>query len=181
MRIHSVLTTQEINWARTAVRECHLARQLVHYAMRHHVLPKHLEPGLVMLRDPKILEHGREGLKQLTAAIKDHSYRIFAEGGRLHVVSGGLHLEGEDPYDLFQQLLPRGREAIDASHAFYLGYEMAKAVTALTLGKDYRQDEALDWGMLTVPELSRRQRRALRMTGRRSQPDCSELEQDLCE
>jgi hypothetical protein len=29
---------------------------------------------------------------------------------------------------------------------------MAKAATALTLGKDYRQDEALDWGFLTAAE-----------------------------
>ena len=35
---------------------------------------------------------------------------------------------------------------------------MAKAVTALTLGKDYRQDEALDWGFLTRPEQSHRAR-----------------------
>ena len=42
---------------------------------------------------------------------------------------------------------------MDPNHAFYLGYEMAKAVTALTLGKDYRQDQALDWGYLTKPEI----------------------------
>ena len=41
---------------------------------------------------------------------------------------------------------------LDPSHAFYLGYEMAKAVTALTLGKNYTQDQALRWGFLTVPE-----------------------------
>jgi hypothetical protein len=40
----------------------------------------------------------------------------------------------------------------DAAHAFYLGYEMAKAVTALTLGKNYAQDQALRWGFLTRPE-----------------------------
>ena len=45
---------------------------------------------------------------------------------------------------------------IDPAHAFYLGYEMAKAATALTLGKDYRQDEALDWGFLTREEKSHR-------------------------
>ena len=45
---------------------------------------------------------------------------------------------------------------LDAAHAFYLGYEMAKAVTALTLGKEYRQDEALDWGFLTRAETSHR-------------------------
>jgi hypothetical protein len=31
---------------------------------------------------------------------------------------------------------------------------VAKAVTALTLGKDYRQDQALDWGHLTRPEIA---------------------------
>jgi hypothetical protein len=30
---------------------------------------------------------------------------------------------------------------------------MAKAATALTLDKDYRQDQALDWGHLTQPEI----------------------------
>lgn len=165
--IRSILTTQEINWARTAIRECDLARRLVHYAVHHHVLPKHLEPGLVMLRDTNVLEHGREALEQLAAAIKDHSYRIFADAGRLHVISAGLHLEGEDPFELFETLLPQAAQPIDPSHAFYLGYEMAKAVTALTLGKNYRQDEALDWGMLTVRELTRRERRALRMARQR--------------
>ena len=47
-------------------------------------------------------------------------------------------------------------EPIDASHAFYLGYEMAKAATALTLGKDYTQDQALRWGFLTRAEESHR-------------------------
>jgi hypothetical protein len=31
---------------------------------------------------------------------------------------------------------------------------MAKAVTAITLDKDYRQDQALDWGHLTQPEIA---------------------------
>ena len=33
---------------------------------------------------------------------------------------------------------------------------MAKAVTALTLGKNYTQDQALRWGFLTVPETRHR-------------------------
>ena len=47
----------------------------------------------------------------------------------------------------------------EASHAFYLGYELAKAKTALLLGKAYRQDEALDWGFLTEAEESHLERR----------------------
>src|SRR5262249_38468133 len=44
--IRSVLTTQVINWARTAVRECDLARRLVHYAVANRSLPKHIDPRL---------------------------------------------------------------------------------------------------------------------------------------
>ena len=36
---------------------------------------------------------------------------------------------------------------------------MAKAMTALTLGKQYQQDEALNWGLLTRPEASALERR----------------------
>jgi dihydropteroate synthase len=174
--VRSVLTSEEVNWTRTAVRECDLARRLVSYAVRHHVLPKHLEPRLVMLRDVKLLERGAEELARLAAAITDHSYRVFAEGGKLHVISAGVHLEGTDPFDLFEQLLPRAAQPIDASHAFYLGYEMAKAVTALTLGKNYRQDEALDWGMLTVRELTRLERRAIRLARQRKESGCDDGE-----
>ena len=41
---------------------------------------------------------------------------------------------------------------LDPGHAFYLGYEMCKALTALTLGKTYEQDESLNWGLATRPE-----------------------------
>jgi dihydropteroate synthase-like protein len=158
--IRSVLTTQVINWARTSVRECDLARRLVYFAHRHRTLPKRLEPRLVMLRDCEVPRHGREALARLACEIKDPNYRIFAEDGKLHVISAGLHLADGDPFALFEQLLSRAPRDIDASHAFYLGYELAKATTALTLGKDYRQDEALDWGFLTVAEQSHRHRAA---------------------
>ena len=55
---------------------------------------------------------------------------------------------------MFAALAAAGRDDVDPSHAFYLGYEMAKAVTALSLDKDYRQDQALDWGHLTRPEIA---------------------------
>jgi hypothetical protein len=159
LTIRSVLTTQVINWARTSVRECDLSRRLVHYAVQNRVPPKHLEPQLVMLRDEKVLEFGPEQLDSLASQIKDNNFRIFAERGKLHLLSGGWRLENADPYLLFEQLLAQEPGHLDPSHAFYLGYEMAKAVTALTLGKNYRQDEALDWGYLTVPEQSHRERK----------------------
>lgn len=158
--IRSVLTTQVINWARSSVRECDLARRLVHYAVSQRTLPKHVEPRLVMLRDPQVLPFAAGEFDRLAAQIKDHNVRLFADAGRLHAVTAGLHLSDDDPFRLFAQLLAQSTHPIDASHAFYLGYEAAKAVTALALGKDYRQDEALDWGFLTRPEVSHRPTRA---------------------
>lgn len=157
LNIRSVLSTQVINWARTSIRECDLARRLVHYALAARTLPKHVEPRLVMLRDTRLHAFGPEALERLAENIRDQNYRIFAEGGQLHVIAAGLHLAGEDPFELFDSLAGRTERPLEASHAFYLGYEMAKAVTALTLGKNYRQDQALDWGFLTRPEKSHRE------------------------
>jgi dihydropteroate synthase-like protein len=153
--IRSVLTTQVIHWARTCVRELDLARRLVHRAVTQKRLPKHLEPDLHLLRDAAVLEHGQETLDRLAAALRDGNFRLFAERGAIHVLAAGLQVEGTDPFALFARL-----GVSDAAHAFYLGYEMAKAVTALTLGKSYVQDEALRWGFLTAEEKSHLARRA---------------------
>jgi dihydropteroate synthase-like protein len=153
--IRSVLTTEVINWARSSVRELDLARKLVHHACMHQVLPKHLEPDLVLLRDPKLREYGGAFLAELARSVTDRNFRLFAERGLLHVINCDMHLTGGDPFELFAQMLRQ--TPIDPSHAFYLGYEMAKAVTALTLGKNYVQDQALRWGFLTVSEQTHRE------------------------
>jgi hypothetical protein len=130
------------------------ARRLVYHAVTRRVLPKRLGPELVMLRDTKLREHGEVALRELATRITDRNYRLFAEQGSLHVFNGLVELHGDDPFVLFRQMLHR--DDIDPEHAFYLGYEMAKAVTALTLGKNYVQDQALQWGMLTKPERTHR-------------------------
>jgi dihydropteroate synthase-like protein len=153
--IRSVLTTEVINWARSAVREFDLARRLVYHAVQKKVLPKRLEPNLVMLRDPRLYEQGDDALAELAARVTDPNYRIFAERGEIHVLNGSVYLCGSDPFEVFERLAAADPK-LDGAHAFYLGYEFAKAVTALTLGKNYAQDQALRWGFLTVPEVSHR-------------------------
>ncbi len=152
--IRSVLTTEVINWSRSSVRELDLARRLVYYACKNRVPPKHLDPRLIVLRDEKLRERGVAALDELAHRITDPNFRLFAERGLIHVINRNMHLRGADPFELFQEMLKL--EEIDPSHAFYLGYELAKAVTALTLGKNYVQDQALDWGFLTRPEKSHR-------------------------
>lgn len=147
--IRSVLTTAVINWAQSSVREIDLARRLAHHAVTRRTLPKHVEPRLVMLRDPEVAEFGAENIAELHRRIRDRNWRIFAEGGTIHALNHDRLLQDTDPFRLFEQM-----GVSDPSHAFYLGYELMKARTALTLSKSYRQDQALEWGFLTVPENS---------------------------
>jgi dihydropteroate synthase-like protein len=150
LKIRSVLTTEVINWCRSCVHELCLARRLAYHACQFRVLPKHLEPSLLQLRDAKLHVHGEERLRELAATINDPNVRLFAERGLLHALSGKMFLQARDAFKLFAEI--QQTDPVDADHAFYLGYEMAKAVTALTLGKNYVQDQPLNWGFLTVPE-----------------------------
>jgi dihydropteroate synthase-like protein len=155
--VRSVLTTEVINWCRSAVREFDLARRVVRHAVSQQVLPKHVGSQLVMLRDTKVRELGEEGLKRLGALVRDSNFRIFVERGELHLLNRDGYWHGTDVFELFDTISQT--VSLDSSHAFYLGYELAKATTALTLGKQYRQDEALNWGFLTIPEKSAHERR----------------------
>lgn len=152
--IRSVLTTQVINWARSSVRECDLARRLVHYAVARGVPPKHLDPRLVLLRDTQVTRVDPQFVRQLASNLRDHHVRIVGDTESLHMISAGIHCQGRDPFALFSEFADAYPRQLDAAHAFYLGYEMAKAATAMTLGKQYTQDEPLDWGLLTTPESS---------------------------
>lgn len=162
--IRSVLTTQVISWAQTSVRECDLARRLVHYAVTKQTLPKRLEPKLVTLRDARPVIPSPEEIAALATSIKDSNYRMFSTLGSLHLISANLHLEDDDPFLLFDKLMATEPTNMSPSHAFYLGFELAKAKIAATLGKEYRQDESLDWGYLTEPEPTHR----LKLDGRNS-------------
>ena len=157
LNVRSVLTTQVINWARSSVKEIDIARRVMRHAVARKTPPKHLDERLVMLRDPKLRSLPDAELEQLAGKLTDRNFRIFAQGGKLHAMNKDFHLTADDPFELFDQIPPG---TIGASHAFYLGYEMAKAVTALTLGKNYTQDQALRWGMLTREEVSHQGKKA---------------------
>jgi dihydropteroate synthase-like protein len=156
-KIRSVLTTQVIPWAQSAVRECDLGRKLVAYALKHGIPPKRIDSRLVMLRDPKVLRYDQATIETLVNSFKDNNYRLFIAEDQIHLAAANVHIIGVDPFEMMEQLmkLPESKN-VDASHAFYLGFELSKALTALTLGKHYDQDVALQWGVLTRNEKHRR-------------------------
>ncbi|MEM0925933.1 MAG: DUF6513 domain-containing protein, partial [Planctomycetota bacterium] len=129
--IESVLTTEVINWARSSVRECDLARRLVKSAVDRGTPPKNLSDGLVMLRDRRPKQFSQEALASLAASIKDNNYRLFLSDAMFHLVSRQLHLFDDDPFRLFERLMEEPiSDNVDPGHAFYLGFELCKASIA---------------------------------------------------
>jgi len=159
--VKAVLTTEVIPWARGSVRELDIARRLMHYAVTHRVVPKRLDDRLVTLKDPEILSYSDEDLRALQARVTDSNFRIFADRGTITVFNSERYVRGTDPQEIFDQL-----GVTEGSHAFYLGRELMKAKTAITLGKTYRQEGALNWGYLTPPDDTRREH--VRLTQRRA-------------
>ncbi|MHC4875564.1 MAG: DUF6513 domain-containing protein [Planctomycetota bacterium] len=150
LRIGSVLTTEVVNWCRSAVREFDLARRQTHHAVTNRALPKHIDSSLVVQRDPRLNERSNESLKALAAQLRDPNYRLFVEHGELHVMNRDGYWRGTDPFDIFRRMRSNATDELSESHAFYLGYEFCKAATALLLGKQYEQDEELRWGFLSL-------------------------------
>jgi dihydropteroate synthase-like protein len=141
--INYVLATEVINWATGAVRELDRARKLMHYACTHHVLPKHLDDGLLTIKDPPH-EHFREDeLRAMQAQVRDRNFRIFTDDENIYVFNNQLFLKGTDIQVLFDQT-----GVADGRHAFYLGKELQKAALAVRLSKKYTQEEDLRWGYL---------------------------------
>jgi dihydropteroate synthase-like protein len=145
--IRYVLTTEQIPWARGAVREIDIARRLMHYAITHRTLPKRVDPRLVTIKDPEVTGYAEAELRALQAEIGDLNYRIFTDGERIHVFNAERFVSGTEPSEIFPQL-----DVEEPSHAFYLGKELMKAKLAIALGKTYRQEGELSWGYLTPPE-----------------------------
>ena len=162
-RIGSVLTTQVIPWAQSAVKELDAARRLLGCAADRGTVPKRLSDALVMLRDPRPRFPTAAEIGELAASVADANFRVLADGRDLFLLNCDGVQSGRDPFALFDAAEAVAGDAgrpLSASHAFYLGYELAKASIANTLGKGYVQDEALRWGLLTEAEGSTLDRRA---------------------
>ncbi len=145
--VRAVLTTEVIPWAHGVVREVDIARRLMHHAVRQKSLPKGVDDRLVTLKDPTILAYRETELRELQARVTDPNFRIFADRDVITVFNDELFVRGTDIQEIFARL-----GVDEATHAFYLGRELMMAQLALTLGKNYRQEGALQWGYLTPPD-----------------------------
>jgi dihydropteroate synthase-like protein len=145
LEIDYVLTTEVISWARGAVRELDLARKLMYYSHRNHVLPKHIDDRLVTVKDPldEYEYYAEADLRHMHQQVRDRNFRIFADDRQIYVFNRERFVTGTEPDEVFSRL-----GVSEESHAFYLGRELERAALAVRLGKKYIQEEPLRWGYL---------------------------------
>ena len=143
LRIRNVLVVQVSPHTRRTIEEHDAARRLMHRAHEDGALPKGYGGGILSLHELRPFPQSPEDIAAAARAIRDNNFRIEAAEDGVHIYNRDGHHVAAEPLALFPQL---GVEA-DGAHAFYLGYELAKAEIAFKLGKRYTQDAQLDWGV----------------------------------
>jgi dihydropteroate synthase-like protein len=142
LRLNAVLTTAVSPHARNAVREADASRRMMYAARDDKRLPRDYTLALLGLHDRRPFPYTPAEIAEFAAQVKDPSFRIQVSEEGVHIYNrDGLRCE-TDPFRLYPQL----KVDDDASHAFYLGVELARAQIAWQLGKRYSQDEELQWG-----------------------------------
>ncbi len=166
LNLNFVLTTEVAPWAKGSVRELDIARRLMYYAVNEGVLPKRLDERLLTLKESRLLRQDRDTLQEMQAALTDPNIRIFVDDTKIYAFNADLFVADTDIRAIFAQL-----DIEEANHAFYLGHELTKAQLALQLGKNYRQDQPLKWGYMTVEEAQPAAERRVQLTQRRRHKD----------
>jgi dihydropteroate synthase-like protein len=140
--VAAVLTTEVSRHARRAVREADWARRIMHAAKTQQSLPKGISDALMTVHAKDPFPDSPEEIAAVAAEVRDGNFRVQVSERGLHVYNrDGMRL-GSGAFELWPQLGLEG----DASHAFYMGVELAHAEIAWRLGKRYVQDQPLDWG-----------------------------------
>jgi len=143
MQLDAVLATEVSPHCRSAVREADKARRMMFAARRDSSLPKGLDSSLLGMHARKPFPYSEEEINEISRDVKDPSYRIQVSEVGIHVYNrDGIYTDA-NPFELFPKL---GLIQDDAPHSFYMGVELGKAQVAWQLGKNYMQDEELDWG-----------------------------------
>ncbi len=142
LRIQNVLIVQVSPHTRRTIEEHDAARRLMYRAREDESLPKGYPSAMLSLHDLNPFPQSDAEIATGAAEVRDDNFRIQVGDDGLHIYSRNGHFTARDPFDLFPKLGVEG----DGAHAFYLGYELAKAEIAHHLGKRYAQDNPLRWG-----------------------------------
>lgn len=145
LKLNAVLATSVSPHAVNAVAEADIARRVMFAAREDRRLPRDYSDGLLGLHDRRPFSYSAAEIAELAAQIKDPSFRIQVSAEGVHIYNRDGLFHDTDPFKLYPHL----KVDDDASHAFYLGVELARAQIAWQLKKRYSQDEELQWGCNT--------------------------------
>jgi dihydropteroate synthase-like protein len=148
LNVAAVLTTEVSPHAHRAVCEADWARRIMHAAAQHQTLPKGLSDALMTTHAKHPFPDTSEEIDEIAAQVRDPSFRVQVSPQGLHVYNRDGMRRGQGAFELWPQL----KLEDDASHAFYMGVQLARAEIAWQLGKRYVQDQPLDWGC-AVPRM----------------------------
>ncbi|WP_228518733.1 DUF6513 domain-containing protein [Methylophilus sp. 13] len=148
LNINAVLATSVSAHACEAVAEADIARRVMYRAKQDKRLPRGYDAGLLGLHDRKPFPYSAAEIAEMARQIKDPSFRIMVSEAGVHVYNRDGLQQATDPYVFYPELQVQD----DASHAFYLGVELARAQIAWQLKKRYVQDEMLEWGVASVAQ-----------------------------
>ncbi len=143
LRIRNVLVVQVSQHTQRTVEEHDAVRRLMYRSREDENLPKGYGNQLLSLHDLRPYPDTPEQIAAMSEAVRDLNYRIEVAEDGIHIYNRDGHHVSQDPFELFDKL---GVEK-DGPHAFYLGYELARAEIARALAKRYAQDNPLDWGV----------------------------------
>jgi dihydropteroate synthase len=141
--VNAVLATSVSPHAVNAILEADIARRIMCAAKQDDRLPRGYSNGLLGLHDRRPFTYTAVEIQEIAALIKDPSFRIQISEKGLHIYNRDGLFESADPFELYPHLKVEN----DASHAFYLGVELARAQIAWQLKKRYVQDQELVWGV----------------------------------
>ncbi len=156
-----LLTTEGSAKTVNCVKELVTAAKMASLARKRQAPPKDLGVDLLILKEKRRKEEDYvrpDGVKVVEAKGEGEprrdpagSFKVMVDRRRnlitlLHFKRGEIRpdviIEGQRAFDLRDTIIRVGL-VTDLKHAFYLGYELAKAELALKIGRSYVQDENL--------------------------------------
>ncbi len=143
LSINAVLVVQVSEHCKNSIRETDIARKIMFFSKKNQRLPFRVSDELMGMSERNLKRKSQEEISEIRSMIKDNNYRILLSQKAINVFNNEVVATGKDPYDFFEKIEVND----DTSHAFYLGVELARAQIALQLGKNYDQDNELNWGV----------------------------------
>ena len=150
LSVDAVLVVQVSGHCKNSIKETDAARKIMYYSKKNKRLPFRIDNSLMGMSERKPTRMTKKEIDEIKNFIKDKNYRIYLTESGVNIFNSETHIIESDPFHFYDKL----NVDKDASHAFYLGVELARAQIAWQLGKNYDQDNELEWGVASKKKIT---------------------------